>query len=384
MIHYNFKKEGITMDTKKILTANLKPGMVSSEAAYTHSNHLVIQSNTTLTSDIIDKLKYYAIRAVKIYVTEDKPYIVEQPESSSKTDNSNETSGDTTYFERIRQSDEYKEFKEIFTTSVEKFKKEINELILKNTTDIISDMLQETNALLSKTRNPLHLLDMMQCLHGYDDMTYMHSINVALICHIIGSWINLSPADIDTLVTCGLLHDIGKLKIPVKIITKPGKLTEEEFELVRSHPQLGYDILSAKDLDERIKLAALQHHERINGSGYPNHLTASEIHQFSSIVAIADVYDAMTSNRAYRKGMCPFTVIATFEKEKELYDPGLLYLFMKRTIEAYINTEVLLSNNEQGKIVLINQNLLSRPVVVTKTNTYDLSRDFSIDIKALI
>ena len=371
------------MDTKKVLTANLKPGMVSSEAAYTFSNHLVIQSNTTLTTDIIDKLKYYAVKSIKIYITENGPYIANQNEedSSSETDNSDETS---TYFERIQRSDEYKEFTEIFKTSVEKFKKEINELVIKNTTDVIDDMLQVVNTILFKARNPLHLLDMMQCLHGYDDMTYMHSMNVALICHVIGSWINLSPADINTLVTCGLLHDIGKLKIPVKIITKPGKLTDEEFELVRSHPQLGYDILSAKNLDERIKLTALQHHERINGSGYPNHLTAPEIHPFSAIVAIADVYDAMTSNRVYRKGMCPFTVIATFEKEKELYDPGLLYLFMQRTVEAYINTEVLLSNDERGKVVMINQTLPSRPVVVTEHNTYDLSRNSNIDIVALI
>lgn len=377
------------MDTKKILTANLKPGMVSCEAAYTYSNHLVIQSNTTLTSDIIDKLKYYAVKSVQIYMTENGPYIAGQTEEngSSETDNPDETSEESAYFERIRESDEYKEFTEFFTASVERFKKEINDLIIKNTadvTDVIDDMLQEANSILAKTRNPLHLLDMMQCLHGYDDMTYMHSMNVALICHIIGLWINLSPAELDTLVVCGLLHDIGKLKVPVNIITKPAKLTDEEFERIRLHPQMGYDILSNKDLDERIKLAALQHHERINGTGYPNHLTASEIHQFSSIVAIADVYDAMTSNRAYRKGMCPFTVIAIFEEEKALYDPGLLYLFMKRTIEAYINTEVLLSNDEHGKVVLINQNLLSRPVVVTENNTYDLSRDFSIDIKALI
>lgn len=374
------------MDTKKVLTANLKPGMVSSEAAYTFSNHLVIQSNTTLTSDIIDKLKYYAVKSIKIYITEEGPYIIGQNEkdTSAEEDSSDASAEESTYFERIQQSDEYEEFKEIFTISVDKFKKEINDFIIKNTSDVVGNMLHEANTILSQTRNPLHLLDMMQCLHGYDDMTYMHSMNVALICHIIGSWINLSQADIDILVTCGLLHDIGKLKIPVKIITKPGKLTDEEFELIRSHPQMGYDILSTKNLDERIKLAALQHHERINGSGYPNHLTAPEIQQFSSIVAIADVYDAMTSNRAYRKGMCPFTVIATFEKEKELYDPGLLYLFMQRTVEAYINTEVLLSNDEHGKVVMINQALPSRPVVVTDNNTYDLSRDSSIDIVALI
>ena len=102
------------MDTKKILTANLKPGMVSSEAAYTFSNHLVIQSNTTLTPDIIDKLKYYAVKSIKIYMSEDGPYIAKQPEELSKTDNSEKPSGDSTYFERIQQSNEFKEFKEIF------------------------------------------------------------------------------------------------------------------------------------------------------------------------------------------------------------------------------------------------------------------------------
>jgi HD-GYP domain-containing protein (c-di-GMP phosphodiesterase class II) len=92
----------------------------------------------------------------------------------------------------------------------------------------------------------------------------------------------------------------------------------------------------------------------------------------------------MTSNRAYRKGICPFKVIATFEAEQDLYEPSMLYLFMKRTIEAYINTEVLLSNNERGKVVLLNQNHLSRPVVITDKQTYDLSRDYSIEITALI
>lgn len=370
------------MKTKKILTANLEPGMVSSEAAYTFTNHLVIQSNTTLTPDIIDKLKYYAIKSIKVYITDEDFDMTAQ--DTAPTTSSGLNFDGTTYFERIQQSENFKEFRDIFTNSVENFKIELNDIITKNDTSIVNDMLQEVNTILSKTRNSLHLLDMMQCLRGYDDMTYMHSMNVALICHMIGSWVGLPPEEINVLVTCGLLHDIGKLKIPAEIISKPDKLTDEEFDLIRSHPRLGYDILRPMDLDNRVKLAALQHHERFNGCGYPRHLSGPEISNFSSIVAIADVYDAMTSNRAYRKGICPFTVIATFEKEKELYEPSLLYLFMKRTIEAYINTEVLLTNNERGKVVLLNQNHLSRPVVITDNKTYDLSRDYNIDIATLI
>lgn len=373
------------MKTKKVLTANLQPGMVSSDAAYTYTNHLVIQSNTTLTPEIIDKLKYYAVKSVKVYVTEDAPDSGTIPENTEVPVQSFGLDLDgPTYFERIQQTEHFIEFKENFTSSVNTFKDQLNDIIVKNSNDIVDDMLNEVNSILTRTRNPLHLLDMMHCLRGFDDMTYMHSMNVALISHVIGSWLGLPPDEMNTLVVCGLLHDIGKLKIPHEIISKPGKLTDEEFELIRSHPKLGYDILRSKDLDNRIKLAALQHHERYNGSGYPRQLTGPEISNFSSIVAIADVYDAMTSNRAYREGICPFTVIATFEKEKDLYEPSLLYLFMRRTIEAYINTEVLLSNNERGKVVLLNQNHLSRPVVITDTKTYDLSRDFSIDITALI
>lgn len=373
------------MKTKKVLTANLKPGMVSSEAAYTFTNHLVIQSNTTLTPDIIEKLKYYAVKSVKVYVPEENATASPAKEEKVQTSTGSHLNLDgPTYFERVQKSPDFIEFKNDFTTSVDTFKGQLNDVATQNNTSVTKDMLHEVDKLLSQTRNPLHLLEMMQCLRGFDDMTYMHSMNVALISSIIGSWLGFSQEDLNVLSLCGLLHDIGKLSIPPEVIQKPGKLTDEEFQLIRSHPQLGYDILRTKNLDERIKLAALQHHERFDGSGYPNHLEGSQIHQFSSIVSIADVYDAMTSNRVYRKGICPFTVIATFEKEKELYEPSILYTFMKRTIEAYVNTEVMLSNGEKGKVVLLNQNVLSRPVVITDKKTYDLSRDTSVDITDLI
>lgn len=372
------------MKTKKMLTANLKPGMVSSEAAYTYSNHLVIQSNTTLTPDIIDKLKYYAIKSIRVYVQEESETAATAVSEPTLGPNQGLDFNGPTYFERVQQTEQFVQFKETFTNSVDTFKQQLNDIVTINSSDIVKDMLGEVDGILSRTRNSLHLLDMLQCLRGFDDMTYMHSMNVALICNVIGNWLGLPSDEMNVLLICGLLHDIGKLKIPPDIISKPGKLTDDEFDLIRSHPKLGYDILRPKDLDNRIKLAALQHHERFNGSGYPRHLTGPEISNFSSIVAIADVYDAMTSNRVYRKGICPFKVIGILEQEKDLYEPSILYLFMKRTVEAYINSEVMLSNNERGKVVLLNQQILSRPVVITDKKTYDLSKDTSIEIEALI
>ena len=373
------------MKTKKVLTANLKPGMVSCEAAYTSSNHLVIQSNTTLTPDIIDKLKYYAIRAVKVYIPDPEEESAGTPDNPPADSESVLNLEGLTYFERVQQSEQFKDFKESVTKSVENFREQLNDIVTKdNISAICDDMLHEVDVILSKSRNSLHLLDMLQCLRGFDDMTYMHSMNVALICSVIGSWSGLPKEEMKVLLLCGLLHDIGKLKIPPDIIQKPGKLTDAEFEQIRSHPMLGYEILRPKNLDNRIKLAALQHHEKFNGKGYPRGLTGPEISNFSSIVTVADIYDAMTANRVYRRGICPFKVIETLEKEKDLYEPSILYLFMRRTIEAYINTEVLLSNGEKGKVVLLNQNMLSRPIVIAGKNTYDLSRDTSIDIDALI
>lgn len=371
------------MKTKKVLTANLKPGMVSCEAAYTSSNHLVIQSNTTLTPDIIDKLKYYAIRSIKVYLPDDSEEV--DPISDTMPEGTTVNTDELTYFERIQKSEQFIEFKDSVTKSVENFKQQLNDIVTKdNITTICDDMLHEVDLILSKSRNSLHLLDMLQCLRGFDDMTYMHSMNVALICSVIGSWSGFPKDEMKILLLCGLLHDIGKLKIASDIIQKPGKLTDFEYEQIRSHPMLGYEILRPKNLDNRIKLAALQHHEKFNGKGYPRGLTGPEISNFSSIVTVADIYDAMTSNRVYRQGICPFKVIETLEKEQDLYEPSILYLFMKRTIEAYINTEVLLSNGEKGKVVLLNQSLLSRPIVIAGNKTYDLSKDHSIDIQALI
>ena len=263
------------MKTKKVFTANLVPGMVIAEAAYTSDNHLVIQSNTEITEDIIDKLKYYSIKTVRIYLNE--------PDETNK---SKTNKIEPTYFERIEQSEDFKKFQNEFNACLEGFQKTLNNIIIKSSDGLVDEMLSEIESVLEKSRNPLHLLEMMQCMRGYDDLTYTHSINVALISNVIGTWMNLGHDDIETLMIAGMLHDIGKLRIPPEIIQKPGRLTDEEYEIVKKHPQYGYDILSTKNLNPKIKLVALQHHERYDGKGYPYGLKGNEIDLFSGIVAI--------------------------------------------------------------------------------------------------
>ncbi len=137
-------------------------------------------------------------------------------------------------------------------------------------------------------------------LKDFDEYTARHSLNVGLLSIILGKAEGLSRPDLEAVGLCGMLHDMGKSKIPLEILNKEGAFTDEEFNIMKSHTTLGYEILSTKaDVDREAAIVAYGHHERLNGRGYPRGLPAEEISYFTRIVAIADTYDAITSKRVY-------------------------------------------------------------------------------------
>ena len=339
------------MKIKKVLTANLKPGMVSSEAAYTYTNHLVIQSNTVLTEEIIEKLKYYAVKAVKVYVQEES-------ENTSGTVNSKQSNvletvegvsaqvlpeGETdtvsaaveqlagpTYFERVQQSEEFRVFESEFTDCVGGFRQSLNDIVTKSTDGLVDSMLGDVDALLKKTRNPLHLLDMLQCMRGYDDMTYTHSMNVALICNVIGNWLRMNEKDLKVLVTCGLLHDIGKIGIQDDILKKKGKLTKEEYEVIKTHVEKSVEMIRFLPHMNYVIPAVLSHHERYDGKGYPNGIKGKEIPILGRILAVCDSFDAMVSRRAYKEKLSVEYAIGELENGKGTqFDPDVAQAFIE-------------------------------------------------------
>ena len=208
-------------------------------------------------------------------------------------------------------------------------KENINNFIVNDEDLNVDQLLDETLTLFGENSTTISMFDMLHNMRQIDDSTYAHSVNVALICRLIGKWKNFSEKDMDTLTLCGLLHDIGKSKIPNEIIGKPGKLTDSEYEEIKKHPVIGYNLVKNLDIDQRIKNAVLLHHERFDGKGYPLGLTGNEIDDFTSIVSIADVYDAMTAARCYRGPLCPFRVIEMFEVEGfQKYDVSILLPFL--------------------------------------------------------
>lgn len=359
------------MKTKRILTSRAKPGMVIAEDVYTYNNQLIIGKDTMLTNRAITRLKFYSITDIKIHLDVVKMEPIETKIS---------------FTEQIKQTPEFQDFTEKHIEMVSTLKTQLNEFVNKDITKIDIDALSAgINDVLGETRNGTHVFHMLQCMRDYDDLTYVHSVNVSIICHSIGKWLHLDESDLNTLTLCGLLHDIGKLLVPHEIIQKPTQLTAAEYKIIKTHSYKGYEIMKEQIFDMRIKLCALMHHERCDGSGYPNHLKEDEIIDFAKIVAIADTYDAMTSARIYRAPMCPFEVINIFETEGlHKFDPHILLTFLHEMAETYIHSNVILSNGEEGKIVMINNNALSKPVVSVGYKFYDLSKEPNLNITRIV
>lgn len=368
---------------KRVLTIKAREGLKVAGDVYTDGGHLVITKGTVLDKSIIEKLKYYSI--FDFFVEEDEYTSYEQDDLERMifSDDHSEDEEEDSYYTRIRQSKDFKVFEGIFNESVVRVEESINDMVYRNAPINVNELLSDVKKITHEFKPDVSLFDMVHCIEGYDDHTYVHSVNVALIGRIIAIWMNYTEEEIDMITLGGLLHDIGKVMIPRDVITKPGRLTPTEYALVQTHPIHGYNILKNQNIDERVKLCALQHHERCDGKGYPSRLPYNQIDPFARIIAIADVYDAMTSNRVYRTGICPYDVISVFEENVDAYDPAVIMAVLERIANSYINNQVILNDDLEGKIVMVNKNKLGKPVVLVGAAYVDLSKEKNLRITAL-
>lgn len=305
--------------------------------------------------------------------------------ASAETPDAAKKSGpNRTYSQAVKARPEFMSFQVDFAVCMNEMKEYFNAL-LSGDFKSPDTLLANASAMIKPEQTTIDFFDMLHNSRTLDDSVYAHCINVALISRMIGKWLKIPAEDLETLTLAGLLHDIGKTKIPEEVLNKQGKLTDEEFQLMCSHAQLSYDILKPLPLDDHVKKAALMHHERCDGSGYPSHLTTDAIDDYALIIAIADVYDAMTAARAYRAPLCPFQVIAEFEKDGlQKYKPKFILTFLQRIASTYQNNHVLLSDGRAANIILLNQNHLSKPLVqLDSGECIDLSRS-NLYINAII
>ncbi|HEX2946414.1 MAG TPA: HD-GYP domain-containing protein [Clostridia bacterium] len=229
----------------------------------------------------------------------------------------------------------------------------------------VEEVKKTVNKILDELLGNDDILYNLSEIKSVDDYTFEHSVNVCILSLITGIGLEFDISRLRELGTGAMLHDIGKLCIPKEILKKPSQLTVEEFEEIKKHTILGYELLKKSG---KVNLAsayiAFGHHERYDGSGYPLQLKNENIHMYARIAAVADVYDALTSDRVYRKKLKPNEV---FEYITSLgvhhFDPRIIESFVKYVTVYPVGTGVLLNTRERGIVVRDNRARPTRPVI---------------------
>ena len=213
-------------------------------------------------------------------------------------------------------------------------------------------------------------------LKASDNSTFDHSLRVSILATMVGKWMGYNKDQLSDLAQASLLFDIGKMKIPDFVLNKPNKTKQEEFDIIKKHAQFGYAILlKTKGVTNNIKYSALQHHERMDGSGYPLRLRSGQIHEFAKIIMVCDIFDAMTNKRPYKDSVSPFVAAEYIQWHAgKTLDAKICYIFLKNLSEFYTGKDVLLNTNERGRIIYVDVNSPTRPVVQVGESFYDLTK----------
>lgn len=339
----------------KIDTRDLKPGMVLADnIGSLKSGAVLITKGTILNKTAIASIISQGIEEVFIYDKDDTKDI-----SDIKTDtfvkNYEALSGKVeNIFRNIRFG------KKIILTEVSE---EVDNLIV--------DIIQNDN-----------ILGRIRQIEEKDDFLFNHSLNVFMLATMMGKWLNYSEKKIKQLALAGLFHDIGKLKIPDNIVNKSSLLTEDEENTMKKHSIYSYNILSETiGISKNTLLGVLQHHEREDGSGYPQRLKEDKIHEYAKIIAVCDIYDTFTFDKRYKHRRSPFYAARILEQQSfGILNAKVSRLFLDKISEFYVGCQVILSNEEIGKIIYVNPQNSTKPIVKVgeKYINFSESQDLSI------
>ncbi len=365
-----WKVEVIIVSIKLTKVEQLKPGMIVAEDVFDRNGHLIISHELQISERLIMRLRMFSVQTVKVYEQVENEYTSNGRPRNNK---------------KVINSLEFQEFKKTYSKNVEEYKETINDIVYNNKPIEKKAIIDNIETIFEQFTQKNQIFNMIRSMKQFDDSTYTHSFNVAIICKIFGIWLNKSQEDIDNLVLAGLLHDIGKVEIPLELLNKTSMLTEAEYGIIKNHTKRGYDILKERGVDEAICKVALEHHERRNGSGYPNSLKGDSISEYSQIVAIADTYDAMTARRTYRLPFSPFRVLEYFQKEGyDLFEAKFLLPFIDKTSESCLYKSVTLNNGVEGEVIMLNERNISRPLIRTQYGFIDLAEEKELEIEEVL
>ncbi|MBO6137737.1 MAG: HD domain-containing protein [Lachnospiraceae bacterium] len=327
-----------------VATPALQIGMTAAEDVVSGDN-LIIKKGSMIDDIAVKKLQAYHIMGINI--TEPADYA-------------------STMLEKMKLSRDFKQFKTDYEANLMAFKVAVDSFIQKKVPFRIVDLFAIIDHLIYPNMTPTTLFSYISLILVEEDrMNYAHSLNVALIARIFSKWFRLNEDDTNTLILCGFLYDVGKFMLPNDIIWKPDKLSKMEYDLVKTHAFYGYYLLSkTSNIPENVLMATLQHHERVDGSGYPQGLPGNEINQFAKIIGILDAYEALTSARTYRRPKNPYEAVGILSSDGYTkYDASYIRNFLTYIVEELKGNNVRLNNGMEGIVVMNNPNNLSRPYI---------------------
>lgn len=329
---------------KRYSLKNVKPGMEIGQLVLTNDGQVVLGEGTILTPSLIERLDYWGISYLLI------------------KQNSNESSP----WQESPESLTQKNFFADYSQTVDVIKQAFTNIRFLDDVPV-NQMRELVDSFIEPLAGSVGVINHLQMVHRQDDYTFHHSMNVAVTSGLLGRWLGYTGSNLKELILAGLLHDVGKMQIPVEILNKPGKLSVDEMEIMKQHTTRGYQLVKKnKYVPLGVLSGILQHHERMDGTGYPLKTAGDKIHPFAKIIAVADTYDAMTSDRVYHRKMTPFTVVELLVQEMfGKLDPTVCTMFLNNVRDYFLGNIVQLCDGREAEVIYLGQFIGSRPVVRT-------------------
>lgn len=336
---------------KKVAVNELAPGMRLAKDAILEDGRILLLKGFTIKNRYIDKIRLY-----------DLPYLYIEEEI-----------GKLEYFsEEVVYTETFQTIKNVMDSVREG--NTLNLPVLKETVDgIVQKILNDDNVFMKLTG-----------IRDIDNYTYLHSVDVCIYSVIAGKSMNLPDHELKDLGMGSILHDIGKCKIPMAILNKPARLTKSEFDIIKKHTELGYNIICrTPGISPTVANIALYHHEHWDGTGYPLGKSGKNIDKLSRIVAIADVYDALTANRVYRKRFMPHEAVEyIMSNSSQHFDPDFLKIFFDHIAIYPADIIVLLNTGEIARVVEVKGRSSIRPkvMVITRKDGPPVLTPYELDL----
>lgn len=346
-----------------LTTESLCPGVILGKTIYNERGTILVSEGATLTQAIINRL--VGLNVNYVYIKDEKTKDIVPVSSISDQLRVEAVQTIESTFAQIHINDKLQN-----SIVVEKAAVRFTQLI---------------RSIMDGLRGNHELLSLLADVFVYDNYIFSHSLNVALYSIAVGMELKLDEKQLETLGMGAILHDVGKMLIPFEILGKSEKLTEEEYELVKKHPEYGFQLLKKiHTVSLHVAHCAYQHHERLDGSGYPRGLKDNEIHDLGKIIAVADVFDAVTSNRVYRSAMLPHEGLEIlYAGAGSKFEIPIVEAF-RRAVAIYPNgLSVVLNDGRKGVVSGQNIGIGDRPIIrILEEIDQPLVKTYEVDLKS--